>query len=243
MLGAGTETEVRAVAVANASACYARRHGAFNPCAVICVLCARGGRQWERYEGSGTTPVVFGEVVVFTLDRRDVRRWSPEDLRIAVAEPAYAAGTLESVAGPAVRISLERVRFRPGERVAIGIDARNPAAGPTAELYVGIVPPTADRPRCGAGGAGDPIGLADATREELFRAIEALARAYPRVAVATPGLALSTPLFAEWALPVGAPQGTYRVFAVLPKPRAPRGPRIAPEHFVALSVRDVVVAP
>ncbi len=60
LLGAGTEREVRAIAVVNASAGYARRHGAFSPCAVICVLCERAGRQWERYEGSAATPAVFG---------------------------------------------------------------------------------------------------------------------------------------------------------------------------------------
>ncbi len=130
-----------------------------------------------------------------------------------------------------MKIRLDRVRFRPGERVTIGLDAPNPAAGTTAELYVGIVlPDGGSAVFVGPAGLGDPISLADA-------------RAYSRAAVAAPGFALSTPVFAELPLPVGAPQGTYRVFAFMLKPRVPRGPSIAPEDFLASGVRDVVVSP
>ena len=230
LLEAGTEREVRAVAVANASAGYARRYGAFSPCAVICVLCARAGRQWERYAGSSATPVVFGDIVVFTPDLHHAPRWSPEELRVAVPEPADT-GTPESAARPAVKIRLDRGRFRPGERVTIGLDARNPAADTTAELYVGIVLPDGrSAVFVGPAGLGDPISLADA-------------RAYPRAALAAPGFVLSTPVFAELFRPVGAPEGTYRIFAFMLKPRVPRGPSIAPGDFLAAAVRDVVVSP
>lgn len=58
-----------------------------------------------------------------------------------------------------MNVRLDRVRFRPGARATIGLDARNPAAGTTVELYVGIVLPDG-----GSAAFVGPVGLGDPQR-------------------------------------------------------------------------------
>lgn len=156
--------------------------------------------------------------------------WSQERVQVLVPALKPVAAAAATTGPPGVSLALDRSLFRPGDRVTIGLDARNPTGGAAADLFVGIILPDG-RSAVFVGPSGllsDLISLADAS-------------AYPRAAMAPPGFALSESTFIELPLPAGVPRGTYKVFATLVRSRALRGPSIPPADLLASDMRDVVV--
>lgn len=225
LLGAGTTAEVRPIAVTNDSARYAHRLGAFAPCVVVCVRCAR--EAWPRYGGQAALAATFGDVAIFRPAWAARARWTPEDLRVSVArtEPPAPEPAPDQ---PAVRLLIEGAPLRVGDRLRIGLEAANPT-GAAADLYVGIVLPGGQRAMFvqPGGAVSAPMSLADA-------------RQYPRAASAPVGFALAIPSFAT--IELTAP-GRYRVFALLAVARERRGREIPPSDMVASTLHDVEVWP
>ena len=158
--------------------------------------------------------------------------WSRDDVQVLVPAPGPGSGSAATTGPPAVHIVLHESQFRPGDLVTIGLEARNPYGAPAADLYVGVIMPEGLRAMfVGPSGLlSEAVSLADAG-------------VYPRAGAAAPGFSLSAPAFIELPLPVGAPRGTYKVFAILVKSRAARGQSIPSEDFLASAIRDVVVSP
>ena len=63
--------------------------------------------------------------------------WSHGQIQVLVPVAAAVATT----GPPGVSLTLDRRVFRRGDRVTIGLDARNPIGGAVGELYVGIILP------------------------------------------------------------------------------------------------------
>jgi hypothetical protein len=140
------------------------------------------------------------------------------------------AAAITTTGPPGVSLTLDRSVFRPGDRVTIGLDARNPIGGAVGDLYVGIILPdgrSAVFVRA-SGLLSGSISLADASL-------------HPRAVMVPPGFALRAPTFIELPVPAGVPRGTYKVFATLVRSRALRGPSIPPADLLASDMREVVV--
>jgi 4-amino-4-deoxy-L-arabinose transferase-like glycosyltransferase len=156
--------------------------------------------------------------------------WSRERVQVLVPALKPVAAAVATTGPPGVSLVLDRSLFRPGDRVTIGLDARNPIGGAAAELYVGIILPDG-RSAVFVGPSGllsDSISLADAS-------------AYQRAMMAPPGFALSAPTFIELPLPAGVARGTYKIFATLVRSRALRGPSVPPADLLASDIREIVL--
>ena len=188
----------------------------FRPCAIVRV-------------GSAPTAAERG----LSLGEQYYRpAWSQGEVQMLVPGPAPVGEPRATSSPPVAHLQLERALFRPGDRVTIGVEARNPLGGEAADLYVGIVLPDGGSAVFvgPAGLIGAPVSLADAG-------------AFPRASPAAPGFALSAPTFVGLTVPAGASPGTYRFFATLVRQREPRGRSIPPEDILASDVRDVVLSP
>jgi hypothetical protein len=207
---AGWRGRIDAVLVANISSELPKPlPGPFRPCAIIREVqvssVATGAILEEQYYTPG---------------------WSQG--RVQVLLPALKP--VATTGSPGVSVALDRRLFRPGDRVTIGLEARNPIGSVAADLYAGIILPDG-RSAVFVGPSGllsDPISLADAG-------------GYPRATVASPGFALSAPTFIESPLPAAMPGGTYKVFATLVRSHALRGLSVSPTDVLASDIREVVV--
>ena len=83
--------------------------------------------------------------------------WSHGQVQVSYREPVAAA---VATTRPRVSLTLDRSVFRPGDRVTIGLDARNPIGGAAGDLYRGPSCRTVDR-QCLFRDFSAMIGLAD----------------------------------------------------------------------------------
>lgn len=138
----------------------------------------------------------------------------PRSLRSAASWPARVVGLLVSAlvvggpwaseAAPTAALTLNKTEFKAGDTLSIGLQVTNPADGPQANFYVGIVMPDGETALfLGPGGLTPPVSLADPAN---FRSLQP----------APPGFSLNAPMFAQVTWPAdGLPIGTYVLFAAL----------------------------
>ncbi len=210
----GWRGTIQPVAISNVSARLPYLgSGAIDPCAIV-----REGR-------AVSTGLAIGA-------RYYRESWSHDSVQVLTPAPVPAFSSDATSGPPAVQVLLRRTRFRPGDRLAVGLNVRNPQAGAAADLFVGIVLPDGQSAAfVGPSGLlSDAISLADAA-------------AYPRALDAPPGFALSAETFLDFTVPSTVPPGTYQVFAALVKRRSPRPARFPPEDFLASDIQSIVLGP
>src|SRR5262245_1027864 len=104
-------------------------------------------------------------------------------LLLLVGEPPAAN------AAPTALLTVNKTEFKAGDTLSIGVDVANPANGPHATFYLGIVMPDGETALFLApNGTTPPVSLADA---ENFRSLQP----------APPGFALSVPVFSQFTWP------------------------------------------
>lgn len=134
---------------------------------------------------------------------------------------------------PCAEVTLSASQFRPGQRITIGLNVRNPTLAPAAELYVGVLLPDG-RTLVFLSDRGTLAGTASLTAPATF----------PRTLVALPGLGLAAGMFFEFTFPAaGVPAGNYQVFAVLTREGALLDNRIDPDDIVALHIKPFRFSP
>jgi hypothetical protein len=209
---AGWRGRIEPVLVANLSSALPRPSPApLRPCAIV-----REGHPASFTTGAFHDGDYYGPA------------WSRERVQVLVPQPL--AETVATTGLPDVRLALDHSLFQPGDRVTIGLHVRNPIGGAAANLYVGFILPDG-RSAVFVGPSGllsESISLADTSAD-------------PPAVMARPGFALSAPTFIDLRLSREMHPGTYKVFAMLARPRASRGPNVPPSDVVASDMRDVVV--
>lgn len=173
-----------------------------------------------------------------SLTKAEARRL-PEAERSSVIEPPLAT-CLPGVGTPrcwprtppTAGVTLNGRRFERGQTLRVGVEARNPADGIAADLYVGIVMPDGTT----------AVMLATDGRPGPPRSLLAPAL-LERTEAAPPGFALSAPAFFVAALPATLRAGTYEVFATLVRRAGLADNHLDDDEILALGLERFVVAP
>src|SRR5262245_23346189 len=206
--------KLQPVAVSNVSARLpSPGRGALHPCAIV-----REGK------------AVSAGLTVGSPYYREV--WMPELLQVLAPAPRPAFSADATTGPPAVHLTLRSSHFRVGDRITVGLKARNPYGSAAGDLYVGIVLPDGQSALFvePSGVLSDPVRLADAT-------------SFPPALDAPPGFILMADAFLDFTLPRGAAPGTYQVFAALVKRRTSRPAIIPAEDFLAADNQQIVLFP
>jgi len=218
LLTADGSTRVRVVGVTNDSVGYDRGEGSFQPCAVICVYCAKEGAAWNGYASASVHTGEFDTLMVFITPRlQAVTPTSPpassplapqnvQRLRALLARlPDIPTGhRRRPPSGPAAATVPSTDAVRVGTDFRLGIWAANPADRPPVAVSVGVLSPDRDTVRfvTAAGALGEAITLS-ALRDPV------------PLWVLQAGSAVSKSSLVSFVVPPGVPGGTYYWFVVL----------------------------
>ena len=138
-----------------------------------------------------------------------------------------------ALALPTTRVTLNGTQFRPGETLAVGIEAHNPAGNPALRLYIGVVLPD-----------GDTVALLSSQGALLGTGRLTIPSSLPPGGSAPASFDLVAPTFFRFTFPAtGVLPGTYVVFAALARDGAFTDNQIGPGDVVAIDGHALTFSP
>lgn len=132
--------------------------------------------------------------------------------------------------GATVRLEVSAPEYAPGERLRVSLRAENPPAGGPLDLYAGALLP------------GGQVALMFFRPSSVMeRRLDLPGGPVPMQAL-PPGAAVDRPDFFAFSFPSFAQLGTYAAFALLARPGAFAGDRVAPGAVAAVDVKPFTLA-